>query len=431
MHKYQSGFGSHFATEAIPGTLPNGQNSPQRHHLGLYTEQFSATAFTMPRHKNIRSWLYRIHPSVKTGCFKKIIRNKNFLSAPILHETPPNAMRWDRLDELTHPADFIEGLTSLALNGDVTSMAGAAIHIYRANKSMEKFFYNSDGEMVIVPESGRLLIRTEMGNLEIEPLEIVVIPRGIKFQVLLLDKRIDKNSYGYVCENYGAPFQLPDLGPIGANGLANPRDFEYPVASFEDLAGDFILTCKLEGELWETHIKHSPFDVVAWHGNCSPYKYDLRKYNTIGSISFDHPDPSIFTVLTSPTDTPGMANIDFVIFPPRWMVAENTFRPPWYHRNVMSEFMGLLQGQYDAKPNGFVTGGSSIHNRMVPHGPDSEAAIKAMSEVLEPKHYENTMAFMFESSKTWKVTEFALHDKSYQDSYMECWQDIPKLFVGA
>lgn len=425
MYKYQSGFGSHFATEAISGALPIGQNSPQIPNLGLYTEQFSATAFTMPRHKNIRSWLYRIHPSVKAGIFKRIVKNKDLLTAPVANYTPPNAMRWNRLDELTVPTDFIDGMTTFALNGDVTGMTGSAIHLYRANKSMDRFFYNSDGEMLIVPEMGRLLIKTEMGNLEVEPLEIVVIPRGIKFQVILLDI----NAYGYICENYGAPFQLPDLGPIGSNGLANHRDFLAPVANFEDAAGDFSLICKFEGELWETRIKHSPFDVVAWHGNCTPYKYDLRKYNVIGSISFDHPDPSIFTVLTAPTDTVGMANIDFVIFPPRWMVAENTFRPPWYHRNVMSEFMGLIQGQYDAKPNGFVPGGASIHNRMVPHGPDSDAAIKAMNEKLEPKHYENTMAFMFESSKTWKVTEFALQDKSYQDDYVNCWQDIPKLFA--
>lgn len=291
---------------------------------------------------------------------------------------------------------------------------------------MERFFYNSDGEMIIVPQSGRLLIRTELGDIELEPLEIAVIPRGMKFQVLLLDQE----AYGYVCENYGSPLQLPELGPIGSNGLANSRDFLIPVAKFEDVSGEFKLLCKFEGEIWETTIMHSPFDVVAWHGNCTPYKYDLRKFNTIGSISYDHPDPSIFTVLTSPTETPGLANIDFVIFPPRFVVADNTFRPPWYHRNVMSEFMGLIEGQYDAKPNGFVPGGASLHNRMVSHGPDSEACINAMNEKLEPKYYAGTMAFMFESSKTWRVTEFALNDNSYQQDYSSCWSTIPKIFMG-
>ena len=424
MYKYQCGFGNHFATEALKNALPLGQNSPQKPKFGLYAEQFSGSAFTLPRHKNLHTWMYRIHPSVKTGKFTKMLKHKSFLTAPITNITPPNAMRWNRLAKLSSKKDFIDGLVTFMLNGDVTSQSGAAIHLYQANKSMDGFFYNCDGEMLIVPETGKLLVKTELGVLEVEPLEIAVIPRGLKFQVLLEDAY----SYGYVCENYGVPFQLPELGPIGSNGLANARDFMIPVANFADLSGNFVLKCKLEGEIWETKIKHSPLDVVAWHGNCVPYKYDLRKYNTIGSISYDHPDPSIFTVLTSPTDTQGMANIDFVIFPPRWMVAENTFRPPWYHRNIMSEFMGLIQGQYDAKPNGFVAGGASLHNRMVAHGPDSEATVNAMREKLEPKYYANTMAFMFESSQTWRVTEFALKDKSFQEDYLECWQNIPKLF---
>lgn len=424
MYKYQCGFGNHFATEAIANALPIGQNSPQKANLGLYAEQLSNTAFTMPRHQNIRSWLYRIHPSVKMNKFTTQVKNTKWQTAPLTNLTPPNAMRWDRLEKISASCDFLDGLVTFAANGDVTDLSGAAVHLYQANISMERFFYNADGEMLIVPESGRLLLKTELGHIELAPLEIAVIPRGIKFQVLLLDSY----AYGYVCENYGASFQLPELGPIGSNGLANARDFLTPVASFEDISGDFTLVCKFEGILWATQINHSPLDVVAWHGNCAPYKYDLRKFNTIGSTSYDHPDPSIFTVLTSPTAIHGLANIDFVIFPPRWMVAENTFRPPWYHRNIMSEFMGLIEGQYDAKPNGFVKGGASLHNRMVPHGPDGEACLKAMNEQLEPKHYAGTMAFMFESSKTWRVTEFALNDKSYQQDYSECWSNIPKLW---
>ena len=426
MYKYQCGFGSYFDTEAISGALPIGQNSTQKPNLGLYAEQFSSTAFTMPRHKNLHTWLYRIHPAVKMGKFTKKLENKNWHSSPLNNITPPNAIRWNRLEGLSEKKDFIDGLTTFAANGDVTNLSGAAIHIYQANISMQRFFYNADGEMLIVPESGKLLIKTELGVLELEPLEIAVIPRGIRFQVLLLEA----NAYGYVCENYGALFQLPELGPIGSNGLANVRDFCVPVAAFEDITADFTLVCKFEGNIWETKIDHSPFDVVAWHGNCAPYKYDLRKFNTIGSISYDHPDPSIFTVLTSPTDTIGLANIDFVIFPPRFMVAENTFRPPWYHRNIMSEFMGLIEGQYDAKPNGFACGGASLHNRMVPHGPDAEACVMAMREKLEPKYYANTMAFMFESSKTWRVTEFALNNESYQQDYTDCWSNIPKIFIG-
>ena len=175
-------------------------------------------------------------------------------------------------------------------------------------------------------------------------------------------------SRGFICENYGASFKLPERGPIGANCLANSRDFKTPVAWYEDKEEKSFFYLKTGGALWRCEIGHSPLDVVAWHGNCAPYKYNLRNFVTIGSISSDHPDPSIFTVMTAPSDTPGMANIDLVIFPERWLVAEDTFRPPWYHVNIMSEFMGLLYGQYDAKPFGFTPGGASLHNSMMQIG---------------------------------------------------------------
>ena len=333
-------------------------------------------------------------------------------------------MRWNRLDMPDNECDFIDGLITIAANGCATSLSGSAIHIYRTNKSMTRFFYNADAEMLIVPQQGRLQIRTELGDLELEPLEVALIPRGIKFQVVL----IDKDAYGYVNENYGAPFELPELGPIGANGLANPRDFLTPVAKYENLQGEVELVCKFEGELWQATLSASPLDVVAWHGNYVPYKYDLRKFNTIGSISYDHPDPSIFTVLTSPSNTQGMANVDFVIFPPRWLVAENTFRPPWFHRNLMSEYMGLIEGQYDAKAGGFVPGGGSLHNRMIPHGPDAPAVDKAMNKDLTPEFLGSTMAFMFESYMTWRLSEFAIKTDKLQDNYLDCWQNIPVLF---
>ena len=423
MLNYLSGFGNHFASEALPGSLPE-RNSPQNVPLGLYAEQLSGTAFTVPRAHNLKTWLYRINPSVKHSRFEHVSKPLNLISAPIKTLCPPTQMRWNKLDMPDEEVDFIDGLTTKMANGDVTSLNGSAIHIYRANKSMQRYFYNADGELLIIPQQGRLQIYTELGDLEIEPLEIAIIPRGIKFQVHLPDSQ----SYGYVNENYGVPFQLPELGPIGSNGLANPRDFLAPVARFENLKGKFELLCKFEGELWRSEISASPFDVVAWHGNYVPYKYDLRKFNTIGTVSFDHPDPSIFTVLTSPSNTPGMANVDFVIFPPRWMVALDTFRPPWYHRNIMSEYMGLLVGQYDAKPDGFVPGGSSLHNRMAAHGPDGEACTKAMNKQLNPEYLGNTMAFMLESSMTWRVTDFALTTDKFQPNYLDCWQSIPVLF---
>lgn len=424
MLNYLTGFGNHFRTEAKPGALPQGSNSPQQVPFGLYAEQINGSPFTAPRQQNYHTWLYRIHPSVMHGDFKPYKMASQFASAPFNGRCPPNQLRWNPLQIPQTPTDFIDGLFTFAGNGCTTSCIGGSIHIYTINKSMHSFFYNADGEMLFVPQHGKLLIRTEFGDIELEPLEIAVIPRGIKFQVMVLSD----TAYGYICENYGLPLVLPELGPIGSNGLANPGDFLFPVAQFEHTTTSSELICKFEGKLWSAEVGHSPLDVVAWHGNYAPYKYDLRRFNTIGSISYDHPDPSIFSVLTSPTAIAGTANIDFVIFPPRWVVAENTFRPPWYHRNIMSEFMGLITGQYDAKPNGFVPGGASLHNRMSAHGPDANAATKAIKQALKPQYLANTMAFMFESSLVWKPTEFALNSPSRQTDYLTCWQDIPILF---
>lgn len=423
---YQSGFGNEFATEAIAGALPQGQNSPQRAPLGLYAEQLSGTAFTAPRAHNLRSWLYRIRPSVVHQPFKQI-QNGFWQSAPFADVAPtPNQLRWNPLPLPNQPTDFIDGMTTIAGNGDASMQVGMAAHVYVANDSMTRFFYNADGEMLIVPQAGELTIHTELGVLEVAPSEIAVLPRGLKFRV-----ECTGAVRGYVCENYGAPFRLPELGPMGANGLANARDFLTPVAAYENEEGDYRLIAKFQGNLWEAEINHSPLDVVAWHGNYVPYKYDLARFNAMNTVSFDHPDPSIFTVLTSPSDTAGTANVDFVIFPPRWMVAEHTFRPPWFHRNVMSEFMGLIRGEYDAKPSGFLPGGASLHNCMSPHGPDTEAFEKASNAELTPKKYENTLAFMFESRYVLRATAFALTTTALQQDYWECWQRLPKNFNPA
>lgn len=423
--KYQSGFGNEFATEALSGALPKGQNSPQRPAYGLYAEQFSGTAFTAPRALNRRSWLYRIRPSVQHLPFKQI-SNRLWQSAPF-NEMPatPNQLRWDALPIPTEPTDFIDGLITMGGNGNVAINSGIGIHIYAANQSMrERFFYNADGEMLIVPELGGLRFRTEMGVIEIAPGEICVLPRGLKFNVELLDQQ----ARGYVCENYGAMFRLPDLGPIGANGLANPRDFLVPVAAYEEREGDFKLITKFQGHLWEAEIDHSPLDVIAWHGNYAPYKYDLAQFNTINTVSFDHPDPSIYTVLTSPSEIAGTANVDFVIFPPRWMVAEKTFRPPYFHRNVMNEFMGLIFGKYDAKEEGFVPGSASLHNCMSGHGPDAQTFEKASNAELTPQYIGNTLAFMFESRFVIRPTRFAMETPALQRAYYQCWQGLKKHF---
>ncbi len=424
--EYQPGFGNEFATEAIAGALPQGQNSPQRAPFGLYAEQFSGTAFTAPRATNRRTWTYRIRPSVTHKPFRQI-SNRLLRSGPFDEVPPtPNQLRWDPLPLPSEPADFVEGLVTMAGAGSPAAQSGAGIHIYTATASMRnRFFYNADAEMLIAPQQGSLHVYTELGVLEVAPGEICALPRGLKFCVELPDGA----ARGYVCENYGALFRLPELGLIGANGLANPRDFQTPVAAYEDHEGAFELIAKFQGNLWAAEIGHSPLDVVAWHGNYAPYKYDLSCFNTINTVSFDHPDPSIFTVLTSPSDTPGTANVDFVIFPPRWMVAEHTFRPPYFHRNVMSEFMGLIFGQYDAKEEGFVPGGASLHNCMSAHGPDADAFEKASNADLKPQRYEDTLAFMFESRFVLRPTKFAMETEALQTNYFECWQGLKKHFT--
>ena len=425
MFRYSSGFNNEFSTEALPGALPVGRNAPQRVKYGLYAEQFSGSAFTVPRAQQKRTWLYRIRPSALHEPFTprdgRLLRGTPFDEVP----PPPSQLRWDPLPIPAEPMDFVDGLVTVAGNGDASMNAGVAVHLYAANRSMEgRFFYDADGELLVVPESGRVVFRTELGVVEAKPGMIAVIPRGTRFRAELPDGE----GRGYVCENYAAPFRLPDLGPIGSNGLANPRDFEIPVAAYEDLEGDFELVAKFGGRLWSARIGHSPLDVVAWHGNYAPCRYDLARFNTINTVSFDHPDPSIFTVLTSPSEVPGTANCDFVIFPPRWMVAEDTFRPPYFHRNVMSEYMGLIFGAYDAKAEGFVPGGASLHNCMSGHGPDAATFDAACAAKLEPKYLGETLAFMFESRFVFRPTRFAVESPILQRDYWRCWQGLRKNF---
>lgn len=419
---YQSGFKNEFATEAAAGALPAGQNSPQKAPLGLYAEQLSGTAFTAPRHENRRSWLYRMRPTANHPAYRPY-QGGQWRSGPF-DEIPasPNRLRWNA-PEIPGNADFIDGVFTMAGNGDAAHGMGMAAHYYLVGRSMtDRAFYNADGEMLFVPQQGAVRFVTELGIIAAEPQEIVVIPRGMRFRM-----EVDGPSRGYICENYGPPFRLPELGPIGSNGLANARDFLSPVAWFEDVERPTQVVQKFQGRLWSTTFDHSPFDVVAWHGNYAPYKYDLRKFNTIGSISYDHPDPSIFTVLTSPSDAPGTANVDFVAFAPRWLVAEHTFRPPWFHRNVMSEFMGLIAGEYDSKAEGFVPGGASLHNCMSGHGPDAATYEKASTAKLAPQKVEH-LAFMFESRWVIRPTRWAMEHPGCQEDYDDVWAKFPKTF---
>jgi homogentisate 1,2-dioxygenase len=413
------GFGNLFATEAREGVLPPHQNSPQQVAGGLYAEQLSGTAFTAPRAHNQRSWLYRLQPSAEHGPFEPADDvAPGWRTGPVDTPPTPNRQRWNPLPPPEGPTTLLQGVRTLAVNGSPEGQIGVGVHRYVANASMvDTAFFSADGELMFVPQSGALRIVTELGVLEVGPGWIGVVPRGVRLRVELLDEVVS----GYLCENHGAPFVLPELGPIGANGLANPSDFRTPPAAYEDVQRPTRLVQKLSGHFYATMLDRSPFDVVAWRGNLAPYRYELKHFNTINTVSYDHPDPSIFTVLTSPSGRPGVANCDFVIFGPRWMVAEHSFRPPWFHRNVMSELMGLVHGEYDAKAGGFAPGAASLHNVHSAHGPDRATFETASRAELVPHKIDHTLAFMFETCLPYRVVPDALACPTRQADYDAVW----------
>jgi homogentisate 1,2-dioxygenase len=424
---YLSGFGNEFASEAVPGALPKEQNAPQKPPLGLYIEELNGTAFTAPRGVSRSDWTYRIRPSAAHKPFRPIsgglVRSGPFNEVP----PTPNQLRWKPIPIPSTPTDFVDGLVTLGGNGDPMQQSGAAVHMFAANTAMrDRFFYDADGELVIVPQLGRLTVHTELGILDVQPGEICLVPRGVKFRVELPDG----SARGYVCENYGQHLRLPDLGPIGTAGLANARDFLAPVAAFEDREGDFRVVAKFGGGLWEAEIDHSPLDIVAWRGNYVPFKYDLNRFQCINTVTYDHPDPSIYCVLVSPSSVPGTANMEFGCFPPRWSVAEHTFRPPPFHRNVASEFLGLISGQYIGKADTFVPGSASLHNCMSGHGPDAEAYERGSSANLEPQFLTNTMVFLFETQLPIRPTKWALETELLERDYYQHWQGLKKHFAA-
>lgn len=424
---YMPGFANDHETEALPGALPQGQNSPQKCAYGLYAEQLSGTAFTA--HPPERTWCYRIRPAVKHSARYTKIDLPYWKTAPHMPEDVVSLgqYRWSPVEAPDQPLTWVTGMRTMTTAGDVNTQVGMASHIYLVTESMvDDYFYSADSELLVVPQAGRLRFATELGIIDLEPKEIAIIPRGLVYRVEL----IEGPARGFVCENYGQKFEMPARGPIGANGMANPRDFKAPVAAFEDREVASTVTVKWCGQFHKTEIGQSPLDVVAWHGNYAPYKYDLRTYSPVGAILFDHPDPSIFTVLSAPSGSPGTANIDFVLFRERWMVAENTFRPPWYHKNIMSELMGNIYGIYDAKPEGFVPGGMSLHNMMLPHGPDRDAFEGATNADLKAEKLDNTMSFMFETRFPQHLTEFAAKEAPLQDDYIDCWTGLEKHFDG-
>ena len=466
--EYLRGFGNEFCSEALPGALPE-TNNPRVCPYGLYAEQLSGSNFTAtPRTSNKRSWLYRIRPSVTHEPFKPISFPSQTLVADFSNcIVTPNQLRWRPFPLPTHdhhPVDFVRGLFTICGSGNTSSKNGFAIHMYTASESMTPrgcSLTNADGDFLIVPQLGTLLVTTEFGKMTVAPTEICVIQRGMRFSVDISAAPVVSSpsgpppARGYVLEIFSPThFQLPELGPIGANGLASPRDFLTPVAWFEDEEKDernsastsirgeqkptqqqkqqYTMIHKLEGQLFAATQHFSPYNVVAWHGNYVPYKYDLTKFCPANFVEKDHADPSIFTVLTCPSPLPGIAVADFVVFPPRWTVAEHTFRPPYYHRNTASEFMGLIRGAYDAKAGDqFLPGGASLHICMTPHGPDTttfEQAIRP-EENERPQHLpRDTMAFMFETTAVPRLTPAALGAPNVDREYYACWSGLKSHF---
>lgn len=409
------GFGNIFSSEAIDGALPLNQNSPKQCPYDLYAEQISGSAFTRPRHQNFKTWVYRLTPSVanqnefRKSAFQWLANHQTNIA--------PKPLRWNPPIFETNNKTLINGLFHIASSGQKNH-----VYWYHISQSMiESYFNNYDSEMLLIPVKGRITVETELGKLSANPGEIIVIPRGIAIQ-LIVDEQL---AFGYLAENGGLTFRLPELGIIGANGLAHPRHFMYPNAAFKPNDIDGWQWVKYQGLLWERKITNSPLNVVAWHGNYAPYQYNLNHFNTLNSVSYDHPDPSIYTVLTSESEIPGVANLDFVIFPKRWSVAKHTFRLPYFHRNIMSELMGLIEGQYDAKSQGFEPGGVSIHNKMIPHGPDYLSFQQEIKSIEKPNYLENTLAFMLESNEIWQVTEQAMNLPELQKEYTKCWLGFP------
>ena len=428
-YEYQNGFGNVLESETIPGTLPQGRNNPKT--ISLYTEQLSGSAFTQPRNLNLHTWLYRTQPSVVHNAQNPFQYGDFFGGGedPTQGVLDPNAMRWSPFlsdDDASSSHTFATGMHLLGSSGDPTTKSGLAIYVYLCRQDMkDSYMYNSDGDFLIVPQEGTLDVSTELGRLSVKPREIAVIPRGIVFSV-------NGNGRGYVLEIYKGHFVLPELGPIGSNGLANARDVQYPVAWTEapfSKGTPATLYNKFGSRLWHKSITTTPFNVVAWHGNYLPFKYDLKNFCAVNSVTYDHLDPSIYTVLTCAGDEPGTALCDFVIFPPRWMSTDsNTFRPPWFHRNTMTEFMGLIQGGYDAK-KGFEAGGASLHSCMTPHGPDAVTYDKAVADPCDkPTYFSGGLAFMFETSHMLRLSKYALDHACRDVDYSKCWEQLPDRF---
>jgi len=422
--EYMSGFGNEFQSEAVAGALPQGQNSPQKCAFGLYSELVSGTVFTAPRALNRRSYLFRTRPTVAQPDFQRC-ELANFKTPPLEFPPYPMAMRWDPYPLELARGDFLDGMTTICGNGSPVQQSGLAIHTYCANRSMTgRAFSNADGEMLILPQHGGIRVTTEVGLLEAAPGELVLIPKGMKFRVDLLSDV----ARGFVCENFGHPFVLPELGLIGSNGLANACDFLTPVAHFEDSDEPVELVHKYAGAFWSATMGHSPFNVVAWRGNWAACKFDMHRFVVLGAQMVDHPDPSIFCALTSPSHPVAGGNVDFMILPPRWLVAEHTFRPPGFHRSAVAEFLALIQGAHDTRASRFAPGASSLHNNWTAHGPDVATHDKGRVAELVPTKFEETLVIMLDSRFPYEIAPGGMDGPHRQLDCTSSWQGFQKRF---
>ncbi|GLI78307.1 hypothetical protein PoHVEF18_006618 [Penicillium ochrochloron] len=396
--KYLNGFNGYHQSEAAEGVIPLVINIPQKSKYGLHTERISGSSFTAPRKDSKQTWLYRLLPSTCHEDFS-LLENHPFNLKNVLnskYQYSPNRSTWAPA-QIAKEADFLTGLQLIGGAGNPTMKEGLAYYAFTAGKSMpsNQAFYSADGDFLLAPQKGTLDIRTEMGYLRVRSNEICVVPRGIRFHVSLPAGPVR----GFALELFEGHFELPELGPIGSTGLANIRDFEIPTASFDNSNVDTEIIAKFAGQVHRTVHRGSIFNVAGWSGTYYPFKYDLGKFNTIGSVSYDHTDPSIFTVLTAPSSVPGEAVVDVAVFGPRWLVMEKSYRPPYFHRNTMSEFAFVIKGGFDVTPlPPQLEGLFLLSNTMCAHGADPESWKQATEKELVPEKIPpGNLGMMFES----------------------------------
>jgi homogentisate 1,2-dioxygenase len=426
-----AGFCNFHESETLPGALPVDQNSPRSSPYGLYAEQLNATGFVAPREANRRSWMYRIRPSAEQGPLAPLAHERlrgDFSGEPV----EANLAGWGPLPFPASPTDFVDGLATLGGAGSPSSRRGYAVHLYAANRGMEdRCFSDADGDLLLLPEEGSLTLLTELGVLQVHPGQLALVPRGVRFSVLLGGSR----ARGYVGESFGRPFSLPERGPVGANGLADARHFRGPVARHEErLCPGYRVTVKLGGALFEATQDHSPFDVVAWHGNHFPTVYDLAAFSPAGNARVDHIDPSIHTVLTSPLDEAGANGLDLVVFTPRWDATEHTFRPPYFHRNVATELNGIIR-EVASAGSPFARGCCFLTPSFTPHGVlatgvertlalDDERADQARRSA------DSSLWFQFESTLPFSPTAWARTAPNRVDDWPLVWGAYRRHFRG-